>query len=388
VKILQIHNFYLANGGEDAVFLAEGKLLESYGNEVVQYTVNNSEISGVVGKLITGINLVYSRLSKESVEEFITLKKPDIVHIHNFFPLLTPSIYDACIAVGVPVVQTLHNYRTICPGAFLMRNGRICEDCIGGSAYQSILHGCYRGSYIGTLAVARMVEGHRKRQTWNNKVARFIALTEFAKQKFIQAGLPEGKIAVKANFIGSDVSKRKSPKSNKPYALFVGRLSKEKGIETLLMAWERISLHLLLAGDGPLLNAVKSVEQQNVHSLGHMLSDELQETMAQASFLVMPSEWYEGFPMVLVEAFENGIPVIASRLGGMAEIIEDGVTGLHFEAGNSVDLAEKVTWMHNNPEKCKEMGENARKVYQEKYTPEINYKILMQIYQEAIDEYQ
>jgi len=268
-----------------------------------------------------------------------------------------------------------------------MRNGKVCEKCITGSPYNAVLHGCYKGSRVGSLAVARMVDYHRSRNTWQEKVGRFITLTEFSKQKFVHAGFPSNKISVKSNFTSHETGNFELIVNNELQALFVGRLSHEKGVATLLSAWGKISLPLHIVGDGPLYAKAQNSGLNTVVVFGRLTSDEVSLKMSKASFLVMPSKWYEGFPMVLVEAFSHGLPVIASRLGSMAEIVEDGVTGLHFEAGNSDDLVEKVLWMQSHPEKCQEMGENARRVYLEKYTPEINYKILIQIYQEVIDEY-
>lgn len=384
MRILQVHNEYQRYGGEDAVLQIESQLLNSNGHQVNLLSKNNNSISGWMPKLRAAITIGYSDASREEMKFSLDKHKPDIVHVHNFFPLLTPSIYDACIDVGVPVVQTLHNYRTICPGALLMRNGNVCEDCVIGSPYHAVLYGCYRGSRAGSMAVARMVQMHRKRETWLKKVDRFIALTNFSKKKFVKAGFPEDKITVKPNFMALDNAGEMLPDVDEPHALFVGRLSQEKGIETLLQAWQQLSLPLFLVGDGPLLDSVFSVKPSSIVSLGHMSSEDVRKKMMQASFLVMPSVWYEGFPMVLVEAFAHALPVLTSRLGGMAEIVEDGKTGLHFEAGNSSDLVEKVKWLQNHPEVCRKMGKNARQVYLEKYTPETNYRILMKIYDKAI----
>ncbi len=386
MKILLVHNIYQQSGGEDAVLELEKEMLLDQGNDVFEYTVDNHSITGIKDKLATALSVNYSYSAKKKLIKALLEVEPDIVHVHNFFPLLTPSIYDACIEHKVPVVQTLHNYRMMCPGALLMRDGHVCEDCIEGSAYQAVIHACYRESRAASFVLARMVQYHRRHRTWQNKVNRFIALTDFAKNKFIQAGFPENKIIVKPNFTITDECNVKQSKSDMCRALFVGRISREKGIGTLLKAWKNISTHLSIIGDGPLLNEVRMSDIDSVSALGLTSSNEVHLKMLQASFLVMPSEWYEGFPMVLVEAYSCGLPVIASRLGGMAEIVEDGVTGLHFEAGNAEDLAEKVRWMACHPEECKKMGGNARKIYEEKYTAEINYKMLMQIYQDAIQD--
>ena len=387
MKIILAHNAYQQAGGEDGVLEAEKSLLQKYENDISIFKVSNDNIRGFKNKISTALSISYSPESKEKLANEIRDFKPDIVHVHNFFPLLTPSVYDACLEADVPIVQTLHNYRTMCPGALLMRDGKICELCIKGSAYKSVLHGCYRGSFIGTFAVARMVEKHRTLGTWDTKVNKFIALTEFARSKFIEAGFPDEKISVKPNFSVDTQLGSNDDENQKGYgALFVGRLSKEKGLITLIKAWQGLNIPLRIAGGGPLESEIKGVKGDLVIALGILYQTSVLKEMSRAAFLVMPSEWYEGFPMVLVEAFSQGLPVVTSRLGGMTEIVEDGKTGLHFEAGNSKDLAEKVQWMHDHPNECKKMGLNARKVYEQKYTPEKNYEMLMDIYQQVIDD--
>jgi glycosyltransferase involved in cell wall biosynthesis len=226
-------------------------------------------------------------------------------------------------------------------------------------------------------------------RTWQKKIDRYIALTEFAKEKFIQGGIPSDKIVVKPNFVSPDPG---SINHKDNYALFVGRLSNEKGIITLLKAWKHIgSVSLKIVGYGPMEEQVKKiVTGDNLHTveiLGQLNKNDIINLMKGAIFLLFPSKWYEGFPNTLVEAFACGLPVIASKLGSMAEIVEDGITGLHFEAGNQVDLADRINWLIEHPDKCRHMGKNARQVFLEKYTAEKNYKTLMDIYQKAINEY-
>lgn len=384
MKILLAHNYYQLAGGEDQVVASESELLNSKGQQLKLFSADNRDIQSAKTLKIAW-QATYSQSAKLNIATEIEGFKPDIVHVHNFFPVLTPSIYDACQELGAPVVQTLHNYRIICPGALLMHSGKVCEQCVKGSAYQAVLYGCYRNSRLGSLAVARMIEYHRKRRTWQKKVGRFVALTDFAKEKFVAAGLPAEKISVKPNFYNDEGGGARD-KGKREGALFVGRLSNEKGIMTLLEAWQKINISLRIAGDGPLMNKAHQRETGKITLLGSITSEKISREMASSHFLIMPSEWYETFGLVIIEAFAHGLPVIASRLGAMAEIVEDGVTGLHFEAGNSDDLVEKVNWMNEHPEECRRMGENARKVYEEKYTPERNYEMLMDIYQQAIDE--
>jgi glycosyltransferase involved in cell wall biosynthesis len=385
MKILIVHNRYQQAGGEDNVVAAEAKLLADHGHEVELWNADNKDLpGGLSGKIKTAISTTYSSASKAIARDKLQSFKPDVVHVHNFFPQISPSIYDACLDKGVPVVQTLHNYRLICPGAMLMRGGKICEQCITGSPYQAAWYGCYRGSKLGSLVVAHMVAQHRKQGTWQHKVNRFIALTDFAKSKFVEAGFPSDKIVVKANFAHDPL--QESPRLNRTtpgFALFVGRISEEKGIKTLLQAWSILDDKTLLkvAGTGSLADLLPG--KNNIVALGLQNSSEISRLMQQAAFLVLPSEWYEGFPLVLVEAFAHGLPVLASRLGSMADIIMDGETGLLFTTGDADDLASKAKWLMDNPLKTQELGENARRTFLAKYTAEQNYAELMAIYEDT-----
>jgi len=392
LRCLFVHNRYLIRGGEDNVVDEEIKLLKQNGHDVKLYEIDNLKIDSISKKIQTGFEITYSNNAKKSLTEELKHFQPDIVHVHNFFPLLTPAIYDACIESNIPVIQTLHNFRLICPGALLLRDGNICERCITGSAYNAVIHKCYRSSRLQSLAVARMVSYHRKNNTWANKVTRFIALTEFSKSKFVEAGFPSSQITVKPNFVNRSVDLEINSKgadtnnitNDQPYALYVGRLSKEKGINTLLDAWQHIDLGLNIAGDNMLEDTLPATNT-NVHFLGEIDNSQVHTQMKNAQFLVMPSICYENLPMVIIEAYSCGLPVIASNLGAMKEIVKNNESGLLFEAGNSKDLARKVNWMIENPEKCKEMGANAKRIFLDQYTAKINYELLTNIYQEALD---
>jgi glycosyltransferase involved in cell wall biosynthesis len=317
----------------------------------------------------------------EELEKF----KPDIVHVHNYFPILTPSIFDACNVAHVPVVHTLHNYRVICPSAILMLDGKIYEKSVSGSAYWSVLKKAYRNSYLGTYAVARMIEYHKKHRTWHTSVSRFIALTHFAKAKFVEAGFPPEKITVKPNFVYDPLAGQELVgQGDRVGALFVGRLSEEKGIRTLVNAWKRLDHPLTVAGDGPLYKEFcRSVD--NINFVGNISGEEISTLMSQAAFIVMPSEWYEGFPMVLLEAYAHGLPVIASDLGGLSELVHERVTGLKFSPGKSEALASKVQSLIDDNTLRSIMSGNARKLYEREYTPEKNYSQLLGLYKELIN---
>lgn len=382
MRVLQVHNFYRQAGGEDVVVANEAAMLTATGHDVHLWSAHNDSIVGLRAKLRTAWEAPYSRRVRAALATEIRRFDADVVHAHNFFPLLTPAIYDACRDAGVPVVQTLHNYRTICAGALLSRDGRPCELCISRSPYHGALHACYRQSHGESLAAARMIAWHRRCATWQHKVDRFIALTRFAKSKFVAAGFPEDKIAVKPNFVedrGDAITEHE-----RRGALFAGRLSVEKGVATLLRAWRTLDLPLRIAGEGPLAEAVRAAATPDVTVLGLLTPHDLRAEMARARFLVMPSETYETFGLTLIEAFCRGLPVIASRLGAMAEIVDDGVTGLHFTPGHADDLAAKVRWAVDHPEDMRRMGAAARRVYVERYTPAINTRQLIGIYEAVL----
>jgi glycosyltransferase involved in cell wall biosynthesis len=393
MNILIIHNRYQLAGGEDAVVQAEAELLKSYGHDVSVLEVDNDTIVGVWGKAKTAFSAIYSFPSRNLVSNAIAQHNIQVVHIHNFFPLLSPSVYDACRDAVVPVVQTLHNYRLGCPKAMPFREGRVCEECIGKALpLPAVLYGCYRGSRVESAVVASMLAVHRYRQTWQERVDGYIALTQFQKDKLVQAGLPSEKIYIKPNFVFTPDTIAETSYDG-DYALFVGRLSEEKGVATLIDAYKQgnLSIPLKIVGDGPL----NDVLQQQVRTLGleNMITFLGQQNksvvlnlMRNAQFLVFPSIWYEGFPLTIAEAFACSLPVIAAKLGSMAEIVENGVTGLHFEAGNPVDLAAKITWATTHAEAMIAMRKHAHSIYQTRYTPEANYQQLIEIYQLVINK--
>jgi glycosyltransferase involved in cell wall biosynthesis len=366
---------------------AEKALLEAKGHEVTLMEASNDAIVGVRGKANAALSAIYSPASKQRVSAEIADFRPDIVHVHNFFPLLSPSVYDACGDARVPVVQTLHNYRLGCPNALLLRDGKVCEDCLGKRMpWPGIVYGCYRGSRTQSAVVAAMLAFHQLRGTWQKRVDAYIAMTAFHKEKMVQAGLPREKIHVKPNYVFAP-EKLVDKSLNGSYALFVGRLSQEKGVATLIDAYlqNNLQIPLKIVGDGPLREVLQArVEatglENAIKSLGWQDKSAVLPLMCSANFLVFPSNWYEGFPVTILEAFACGLPVLASRLGSMAEMVEDGVTGLHFEAGNSADLANKIQWAYEHPKEMICMGKNARRIYEAQYTPEANYHQLMAIY--------
>jgi len=387
-RILIIHNAYRKSGGEDVVARAEARLLRSKGNEIKEYWRSNAEIKGIRDTLSLPLQVVWAKDTLRDLETLIRGFEPDVIHFHNTWLVISPGAYWTAKSYGIPVVQTLHNYRILCPNAQLVRNGNPCELCKGKAfPYPGVLLGCYRSSCLQTLLVGGMVSFHHFLKTWGKKVDIYITLTEFAKMKFIEGGIPEEKIVVKPNFVYHDPW----PKNNSgDYVLFIGRLSVEKGLQTLVNAWRNLqNIPLKVIGDGPLMGEIRSsVEKEGfkwIEVLGQLSRKRVFPLMKGARFLVFPSEWYEGFPVSICEAFACGLPVIASRLGAMSEIVNDGLTGLYFEAGNPEDLAAKIEWAWAHTERMQEMGKNARHEYEMKYTAEINYQLLMRIYRRAIE---
>lgn len=386
MKILVIHNEYQQYGGEDLVVQLETSLLKKNGNICRVHTVSNNEITSLTSKVRVAFGLVFSISSYLTVKKSIRDFKPDVVHVHNFFPLISPSVFYACRAARVPVVLTLHNYRTICPTALLMHNGSTTERSLKEGPWWAVKHRVYKNSLVGTFLLALMIALHQRVGTWRFCVNRFIVLSQFARNIFIAAGFPENKLSIKPNFVDLPLT----TESERAGLLFVGRLSPEKGITVLLDAG-RILLNkgglshdvITLAGTGSLLGLV---ENSGFRSLGPLNSGLVHERMRHASALLLPSVWYEGFPMVLVEAYASSLPVIASRIGALAELVEDGVTGLLFDPGDSNDLANKMAWALNHPKEMHTMGVNARLRYEKLYSPMCNYEALTAIYLAAIGE--
>ena len=389
MKILLAHNKYQIPGGEEVVLEQEKHLLEDAGHEVITYCRSNHEIEkfNCLERLTLIGRTVWAVDTEREFSQLLTQEKPDIVHVHNTFFMLSPSIYGACKAHGVPVVQTLHNFRLLCPSVTFFRDGKVCEECVEHGLWRSVYYGCYRDSRAATASVALMLGVHRFLGTWEKSVTCYIALTEFGRQKFIAGGLPAEKIAVKPNFVHPDPGERTR---RGEYGLFVGRLSREKGISTLLQAWGRLPRHyaLHIIGDGPERDGLEAQARQlslsAVQFQGRLSRDETVTAMKRARFLVVPSGWYETFGMCIAEAFACGTPVICSRLGAMQELVSDGRTGLHFSCGDPNDLAEKVAWAWSHPNEMDAMGREARAEYEAKYTPERNYPMLMGVYRHAL----
>jgi glycosyltransferase involved in cell wall biosynthesis len=335
MKILAVHNRYQRPGRGDQVFRDETSLLEAENHRVLRCEVHNDQAEHM-NRLTLAKDTVWNTSTYRELGALIRRERPDVAHFHNTLPLISPAGYYAARTEGVPVVQTLHNYRLHCPIALFFRDGRVCEDCMGKAVpWPGIVHGCYRGSRAASGVVATMLTLHRALGTWTEMVDVYVALTEFARDKFVEGGLPEGKIVVKPNFVVPDPGRGQGGGG---YVLFVGRLAPEKGTGTMLAAWERLGtgVPLKIVGDGPLKDQVvrAAAGRSNVEWLGHRPVADVQALMRKADMLVFPSQWYETFGRVAAEAFAAGTPVIGTDIGAVAELVEHGRTGLKFRPGS------------------------------------------------------
>ncbi len=389
MRILLIHNRYQQRGGEDAVFEAEAALLARFGHDVACLTFTNDDIAdhrSAIGSLQLAASTIWSRGSADRVRQSIREHQPDVVHFHNTFPLVSPSAYSACKAEGVAVVQTLHNYRLLCPSGVFFRDNQPCEDCLGRRVpWPGVQHGCYRASRSQTVVVAGMITIHGLRRTWERDVDIYIALTQFARRKFVEGGIPEDRIRVVPNAVEPDPGIGQRGGS---YFLFVGRLTHDKGIDVLLQAWTEhaVPAPLHIAGDGPLVDMVVQAARENrsVRYLGRLPRRDILAQMHGAIALVFPSVWYEGFPVTIAEASACGLPTIASRLGAMSEIVKDGETGLLFEPFDATDLAAKATAVWEDLEQNRMMAAEARRFYERELTGEHHHRQLIAAYEHAI----
>lgn len=381
MKILVAHNRYQGRGGEDVVFEAEVDLLRGAGHSVEALTVSNEAINSLAARIATTLSIADNAEGKRVMAEAIDRFRPDVVHVHNFFPLLSPAVFDVCRQKRVPAVVTLHNYRTICTGGMLLRDGRICHKCLDRGHFWGVAHRCYRGSLPGSLASAYMVAQHQRRGTWTRPGLRLIALTQFAKTLFAQAGFDAGRIDVKPNFMADPGAP--DPAAPRAGLLYVGRLSREKGVGVLLEAVAGTGMPLRIVGEGPERAGLQARAPGNVTFLGGLSRAEVFREMANAQALAVPSLWYEGFPMVVVEAFARGTPVIASEIGGLAEVVTAGKTGALVPPGDAAALRGRIVDLLGGADLASTWGQAARAAYLELYGPDENLRLIEAIYARA-----
>jgi glycosyltransferase involved in cell wall biosynthesis len=387
MRVLQVHNFYQQSGGEDRVVAAEHALLADHGHSVVQYTPHNDAVNKM-SALEVGVKTVWNHETYRNIRHLIAEQGVELVHVHNTLPLVSPAVYYAAAAQRTPVVQTLHNYRFLCPASTFFRQGEICELCLSKAIkYPAVTNRCYRDSVAASAAVSTMLAAHRFSGTYRNKIHTYIALTEFARAKFCEGGLPAERIAVKPNFLAKDPG---VGTGNGGYALFVGRLSEEKGVGTLLEAWKASAqtIPLKIAGDGPLQMFVRkrAAELPGVEYLGACAHARVIALLQDAAFLMFPSRWYEGMPLVVLEAMACGTPVVAFGLGSMNDLIVEGENGIKLA---SPDAGVLACFLNNSKElagKVARLRSGTRARFEQNFAAKTNYGLLLDIYNRALNE--
>lgn len=387
MRVLIAHNRYQQSGGEDIAVSAESEMLRANGHSVVRLDADNDHIQGAVSRMAASVESIYSARSRQLMKRAIEKQRPDVVHVHNFFPALSPSIFYACAEAGVPVVHTLHNYRILCASATLFRHGRVCEECVSTRSFlPGIRHACYRSSRAGSAVSGFGMALHDRLGTWTRKVSAFIALSSFAAGKLGSFRIPPEKIVVKPN----SAVDRGLGSGDGSYAVFAGRLSAEKGVQTLIdaNASGALCMDVVLLGDGPMRDEVERATQRpgsRLFAKGLVSHDQILEYLRRARVLIMPSLCYEGgLPLSIIEAFSLGLPVIAAGLGNAGAVIRPGETGLLYTPGNPQALCSTLDWYANNPAAAQNMRVAAREYYLRTHTPEKNYLRLIEIYQNAI----
>lgn len=386
-----IHNYYgsEAPSGENSSFEAERRMLECRGHTVKVFTRHSDEIrnQGLTGMVKGAASVPWNPWSWLKVRELADKFQPDVVHAHNTFPLVSPSIFHS-LAPNVAKVLTLHNYRLFCSAGIPSRGGRICTECIDQrSVSPAVTNGCYRGSRLATLPLAGSIALHRKIGTWREKVDAFIALSNFQRDLMVKGGLPADKLHVKPNFYAGR-PEVKLWQERGGYVVFVGRLSEEKGVATLIKAWElwgKSAPELRIVGDGPLKDQLKQqAEGLPVRFLGQVSAGEAEAHIASARLLVLPSECFEGFPMVIREAFAFGTPVSVSNLGPLPSIVNEGINGVLFKPADPHLLSRAVSSAWYEEGLLERLSLGARQSFEDLYNEDANYEMLMEIYSNAV----
>ncbi|WP_412060252.1 glycosyltransferase [Rubrivirga sp. IMCC45206] len=382
--VLLVHNVYQQPGGEDGVFEREGALLDAHGHRVLRYVLHNDAVEGM-SRAALAARTLWSRTAHDEVRRIVEAEGVDVVHVHNTLPLASPSVFWGAHAGGAATVHTLHNYRMVCPGNLLLRDGRICHDCVGKTfAAPAVRHACYRDDRAATAAVAATTALHRALGTWATAVDRYIALSAFARDLFVEGGLPADRVAVKHNAPPTDPV----PGPGGDYALFAGRLARGKGIEVLLEAWalDPSLPSLQVAGSGPLAPLVEAAAagDPRINALGWQTADDMAALMGGAAMLVTPSTWYEGWPLVAVEAMGQGTPVVATDHGAFPEMVSDGDTGRLVPRGDAPALAAAIAEMMADPEALRAMRCRTIRRFEGRFSRAVNYTELRQIYADAI----
>lgn len=389
MRILICHNFYQIRGGEAQTVFREKVLLEKKGHGVILFTKDNKEIEDYPfsKKIILLFKTIFSLKTYKEIQRIIKEQRPDIAHVHNIFPLISPSIYFVLKKHNIPIVQTLHNYRFICPnGLFLDNEIRVCEKCTKGNFFHAIMKKCYHGSHFQSLILSLSLKLHGWLRTFS-KIDVFLSPSRFLKNKMVEAGFPEEKIEIKPHFV--ETNELTPSESFDDYSVFMGRVAKEKGIFVLMNTFKDLpELSCKIIGKGPCYQELKEFVEQNglvnMELLGFIGTEKRFQILKRAMFMVFPSNWYENFPYVLLESLSLGIPVVASRIGGIPEIIREGENGVLFQPGNVEELKEKILSLVGDRERLLSMRTKAREIAEQNYSQEKGYEVLLKIYKKRV----
>lgn len=382
--VLIVHNYYQIPGGEDTVVRNEKELLEEHGHKVILYTRNNGELNQLskVGKLLLPFTTIFNFRTYKEIKKLIREEQVDVVHVHNTLNLISPAVYYAARKQKKPVVQTIHNFRLLCPGATFYRDGHICEDCVNHGLQCAVKHKCYRGSFVQTLACVLNLYFHR--MTGIYRKINYICLTEFNREKLLLLpGLRSDQVYVKPNFTKQEPKSAVEIAKRENFFLYAGRLDPLKGIEKLLKAWMQMGQRapkLIICGSGPLEEWCRQTIQENqlnmVEFRGQTKWDEVQKLMGKARAMILPTQWYEGFPMTIVEAYSVGTPVIGPDMGNVGDLIEEGVTGWKYQTSSEESIKQTIINAMRMPVNYNQIGE----LYKQRYSSELNYQQLTNIY--------
>ena len=394
------NNYFYLRGGAERVFFDEAAILKRNGHQVSYFSTYDERncqtsfsdyfVSKLEYRLANTIRFIYCRESKKQIERLLKTHKPDIAHLHNIYQDISPSILHVLRRFGLPVVMTLHDLKMVCPNYTMMHDGVVCEDCRGNSFYHCMVNRCKQGSYLYSILPAIEAYVHSLLNIWRKNVHCFISPSHFLKDKLTDFGWDPARIAWIPNFI--DCSKMQASCGAGAYLLYFGRLSPEKGVRTLLEAYSRLSpmIKLMITGDGPARKGLENLAEQcrgDVVFTGHLSGERLENIIAQSRAVIMPSEWYENAPLSLLEAFAYGKPVVGARIGGIPEMIDDGINGILFESGNVDSLQDKIEMVSTMPEsKIVQMGKAAREKVEKEYNAEVHYKRLMEVYERAVSD--
>lgn len=391
MKVLLVHNYYRSHkpSGENVVYEREKSLLQERSDlDLICYERSTDEVAkmSAIGKATFLKNLFFDPKVYQELRALLLEEKPDIVHVHNTFPLISSAVFKAAKDLKIPVVQTLHNYRIFCANGACVRNNKACDLCLEtGNLWNGVKHACYVNSRVASVPMVNMIKKYQDENVWTEEIDHFIALSEFARSKFVQAGIPKNRITIKANFCEDNGLNQKANEEKSGF-LFVGRFSEDKGPHIFLEAAQKAKVEARLIGDGPMLEHLKEKykNEEHIKFLGSKSHQDVFREMDNAIALVLPSLCFEGFPLTIAEAFSRSLPIIASDIGSISERIERGVTGAKFEPGNSDALAQILVDGAVNPLPFFDMGLNARKEYEQKFSPEATLPQLLSIYNSLV----